>query len=133
MNIYGKITSRQKSAIKYFADQLFTPQMKRNVSIRVTLTQKMENFGETEVTDYNISGKPREFNIIIKKDIGDKEIIRTISHEMVHVKQYTYNELNESMTMWCGKSVDEDQYDYFNSPWEIEAHELGDKLYESFI
>jgi len=134
MNIYGKLTSAQKSAIKYFADQLFTPQMVRNISVRVKFYKNMENYGETEVEDYNLSGKPRHFILHIRKDITDKEIIQTIAHEMVHVKQYTYNELNEGMTMWRGKKIGVDQYGYYDSPWEIEAHGLEvilcDKFYE---
>jgi len=132
MNIYGKLTSAQKSAINYFADRLFTPQMKRNVSIRISFSSTMDNYGETEIDDYNLSGKPREFILNIKRNICAEEIIRTISHEMIHVKQYVLGQLNEQMTMWNGQKVNDGQYGYFDSPWEIEAHELGDKLFFEF-
>jgi hypothetical protein len=129
MNIYGKLTSKQKSAINFFSDKLFTPQMKRNISIRISFSSTMDNYGETEIDDYNLSGKPREFILNIKRNIDTEEIIRTIAHEMVHVKQYVYEQLNESMTMWSGQKVNDGQYGYFDSPWEIEAHEIGDKLF----
>jgi hypothetical protein len=133
MNLYGKLSKNHKLAINYFADMLFTKQMKKNITLRVTFTEHIKNFGETEITDYNCIGKPRSFNIIIKKDIGDDEILRTLSHEMVHIKQYVYGHLNEQMTYWRGKKVTEEQFSYFDSPWEKEAHEIGDKLYGEFI
>jgi hypothetical protein len=132
MNIFGKLTSKQKSAINFFADKLFTPQMKRNISIHISFSSTMDNYGETEIDDYNLSGKPREFILNIKRNISDDEIIHTIAHEMVHVKQYVYGQLNEQMTTWNGKKVNDGQYGYFDSPWEIEAHQLGDILFYEY-
>jgi hypothetical protein len=133
MNISGKLSKHQKTAIQYFADQLFTKQMQRNIALRITFTQNAKYFGETEIDDYNSKGEPREFTIIVKKNIGDEETLRTISHEMVHCKQYVYKELNEQMTLWHGRKVCEDDYAYFDRPWEKEAHEVGNQLYEDFI
>ena len=36
------------------------------------------------------------------------------------------------MSKWKGQEVDSDNIDYDDQPWEIEAHTLGDKLYEEF-
>jgi hypothetical protein len=132
MRIIGKLSKDQTSAIHYFADKLFTPQMKRNVCIRISFSSSMDNYGETEIEDYNSSGNPREFILNIKRNIGTEEILRTIAHEMIHVKQYVYGQLNEQMTMWNGEKVNDNQYGYFDSPWEIEAHSLGDKLFYEF-
>jgi hypothetical protein len=132
MKIFGKLTHLQKSAIKYFADCLFTPQMQSNITIRICYSRKMQNYGETHIVDYNEANKPRDFDILIKKRLGEQEIIKTIAHEMVHVKQYVYGELNEYMSMWKGTEVSEDDYDYYDSPWEIEAFELENKLYNQF-
>jgi hypothetical protein len=133
MNLTGKLTKTQKLAINYFADNLLSRQMKQNIAIRVKFTENIDNFGETEITDYNSVGKPREFTLIIKKDIGDDETLKTISHEMVHIRQYCYGHLNEQMTYWRGEKVSEEDYEYFDRPWEKEAQELGDKLYEKIF
>lgn len=133
MNLTGKLTKTQKLAINYFADNLLSRQMKQNIAIRVKFTENIDNLGETEITDYNSVGKPREFTLIIKKDIGDEETLKTISHEMVHIRQYCYGHLNEQMTYWRGEKVSEEDYEYFDRPWEKEAQELGNKLYEEFI
>jgi len=131
MTITGKINSNVKLAIQYFADNLISKQLQRYVSIKVTLVANTDNYGEVEITDYNSKGLPRDFTLYIDKNLPEEEKIRTIAHELVHVKQYVYNELNEQMTLWHGKKVSEDDYEnYFDRPWEKEAYELGDKLYE---
>lgn len=133
MTITGKINSNLKSAIQFFADNLLTKQMQRHVSIKVTLVTNTDNYGEVEIADYNSRDLPRAFTLFIDKNISEDEMIRTISHELVHVKQYVYNELNEQMTLWCGQKVSEDDYEnYIDRPWEKEAYELGDKLYEQY-
>jgi hypothetical protein len=37
------------------------------------------------------------------------------------------------MNVWCGVTVNPDHMPYDERPWEIEAHELGDLLYDEFI
>jgi hypothetical protein len=133
MKITGKINSNIKLAIKYFADNLISTQLQRHISIRITLVSNTDNYGEVEITDYNSRNQPRDFTLYIDKTLPEKEKIRTIAHELVHVKQYLYNELNEQMTLWCGRKVSEDDFEnYFDRPWEKEAFELGDKLYGNF-
>jgi hypothetical protein len=133
MNITGNINSNIKSAIQYFADNLISKQLQRHVSIRVTFVTNTDNFGEVEITDYNSKEQPRVFILYIDKTLPEEEKIRTIAHELVHVKQYLYNELNEQMTLWRGRKVSEDDFEnYFDRPWEKEAYELGDILYGNF-
>ena len=38
----------------------------------------------------------RTFTIEINKDIGIKELVTTVCHEMVHVKQYARNEMTQT-------------------------------------
>jgi len=133
MNIKGKINSKIKSAMQYFADCLISKQLQRHITIQITFVRDTENYGEVEITDYNSKGLPRDFTLFIDKNISEEEQIRTIAHELVHVKQYLYKELNEQMTMWRGKKVSEEQFEnYFERPWEKEAYELGDELYVNF-
>jgi hypothetical protein len=133
MTITGKINSNVRSAIQYFADNLISKQLQKHISIKITFVSNADNYGEVEITDYNTKGSPRDFTLFIDKNIPEEEKIRTIAHEIVHVKQYLYNELNEQMTLWRGKKVSEDDYkNYFDRPWEKEAYELGDELYETY-
>lgn len=91
-----------------------------------------------EVEEENIWGycwgdKENVYIQILKKD-GDKkftflEMMMTLTHEMVHAKQYFRGELalKNGQRMWkdsCGES-----YDYNSAPWEIEAQRLEKELF----
>ena len=132
MILTKKLSSKQVDAMTYFANRLLSPQMQRNVGVRVVIRRTMPVLGITIIDDYNESGLPRRFTIEMDGKQDSEEKLRTLAHEMVHIKQYCKKELNEEMTKWKGQSVDSDNMDYDDQPWEIEAHTLGDKLYEEF-
>lgn len=79
---------------------------------------------------------PNEFIININKELLRKSMIHCLAHEMIHVKQYCLKELvqteNEEM-LWNGVFVDENEISYHNLPWEKEAREKTDSLYENFM
>ena len=133
MQVEGKLSSIQKQAISYFAKKLFTPQMRRNIGIRIIFRRTMKDaYGFAEIDSYNVRGNPRDFIIEVNATLDNEEKLHTIAHEMVHVKQYVYGELNEDMTEWRGKEVDSDVITYAEQPWEIEAWKKGYKLYREF-
>jgi hypothetical protein len=76
------------------------------------------------------------FEIAINSNLSMPELIKTVCHEMVHVKQGVKNELVETHnTKYCrtwkgieynGKCKDE-------FPWELEAYCLEGKLYKTFM
>ena len=75
---------------------------------------------------------PREFNIMVYRGFGRENVIKTVLHEMVHVKQYAKGELKERYKyghkqLWKGK--DHSDTDYWDQPWEKEAYELQDEMY----
>lgn len=128
-----KLSNRQSKAIYFFARKLMSTQMLRNVGIRVVIRRTMPVLGFTIIDDYNAAGVPRMFTLEINGTQDDEEKIKTLAHEMVHVKQYCKKELNEEMSKWRGQDVDADTIDYDDQPWEIEAEALGNQLYKDFI
>ena len=77
------------------------------------------------------------FDITIEESLSVNKLIKTICHEMVHVKQGVKNELVEAyvgkcMRLWKGIDCDEFK-DTDISPWEIEAYQLEEELYNSFM
>ena len=66
--------------------------------------------------------------ITIAKRLSKNEIIKTLFHEMVHVKQYTDGRLDQNFT-WKGQTYD---CAYVDLPWEIEAHEMEKVMMEKF-
>jgi len=54
-----------------------------------------------------------EYEIDIKRSLRMREMLTTLAHELVHVKQYELGELTQD---------NEAEYDYWDKPSEIEAH-----------
>jgi hypothetical protein len=54
----------------------------------------------------------KEFEIDLKRSLTMREMLTTLAHELVHVKQYVRGEMPESI----------EQGDYWDRPWEVEAH-----------
>lgn len=133
MVIYGNITKKQLQAIDYFAQRIFSPQLSKHIHIRVSYRKVDTHWGLAIIDDYNKRGQPRYFTIEIKKSLNEQERLMTLAHELVHIKQYAKMELNEEMNRWHGKFVDSDKIPYIDQPWEIEAYDVGDKLFQEYI
>jgi len=132
MIITGKINKKYREAIEFFASNLFTPQMKRHIEIRVRKRDLGTWHGFVSIEDYNVLNQPRSFVIELHKGDNEAEHLKTLAHELVHVRQYARNELNDEMNTWKGRYVDSDAIDYNDQPWEIEANKLGNELYELY-
>lgn len=68
----------------------------------------------------------KNFEIIVDSKLNLALTLRSIAHELVHIKQYSQGELKFSSrgvfyTNWKGKTYSDKAIDYFNYPWEIEA------------
>lgn len=71
----------------------------------------------------------REFLVELDKKLDFYDIIETVCHEMIHVKQHARKELTnycfkKNTVMWKNKSYSLDPELYLNFPWEKEAYEF---------
>ena len=123
-------TARQRNyvtSLAHFCHKMLMPRMK-TLEINIEFNEDMREDGDCGYcvpTEGYVRKSPREFDIEINASKSLKTIMETIAHEMVHVKQYARNELRElsdSQFTWCGETVDGTKIDYFDLPWEIEAH-----------
>ena len=73
----------------------------------------------------------RNFNIELDKGLGIKDMVQALCHEMVHVKQYARNEMNDGIVKgrakWKNQFIKEDT-NYWDLPWEKEAYRMEKKL-----
>lgn len=118
----------KKSAYFYLETLVPSKRMRENIFIQIKFDEKLDVFGTACIEDYNASNKPREFVIELHPWIGAKNILKTLAHEMVHIKQFINLETNESLSKWKGKPIDPDSIDYYSHPWEMEAHSLEGAL-----
>jgi hypothetical protein len=119
-----------KRAAKFYAEELISKKLLENLFLRINFTYGSNELGFASISEYNFSGKPREFEIELNAGAGGAEILQTLAHEMVHVKQFALCETNESLTRWKGNRVSES--DYWKEPWEVEAYGLEVGLWTKF-
>ena len=87
-----------------------------------------------------------QFLIEVSKKLPTRDQIKSIAHEMVHCKQFYQKKLQykDNKIFWEGKTYKLNQmkrnnltYDeyhsYLNTPWEIEAYEMEDVLFNNFV
>ena len=122
-----------KRAALFYASELITPKMLENIYLRIKFSDKIPAFGYAEIIGYNDSRKAREFEIELHSGIGARNILKTLAHEMTHIKQYVYSETNETLTRWKGLKIDSDNIDYWYQPWEIEAFGMETGLFSKFV
>ena len=119
-------------AAEFFADILMDPRMVANLNIDIEVSKGLDVEGEC--VDEDGVRNPRWFTVALKAQTAD-EMIKTLAHEMVHVKQHAKNELQGGIMVatrgglkmtskWMGKvwkpARKEDAY--FDAPWEVEAY-----------
>ena len=122
-------------SIMRFCHEKLMPRMKTLV-----IDVYIKNFGADDSCGYCMpvdSGKnPRHFAIELSKTQRLRALLETVAHEMVHVKQYARNELKENAGvgkhLWKGDWVS-DTLDYYDLPWEVEAHGRERGLYIRYI
>jgi hypothetical protein len=132
MIVVGKLNRQQLLALDFFADLLLTKQLKKHIILYVKFRKTMDCLGLVCIENTNSSSKPREFTMEINRQQSAKEILHTMAHEMVHVRQYAYGNLNEEATYWCGKTYARN-LKYSEQPWEIEANSIGDILFFNYM
>jgi hypothetical protein len=133
LELIGKLTDTEKEellrAANFFGKTLLTKKRFEQVDLTILIKQNLRDKGYCEV-DYEIEdffGRrlPRCFFIEIKKE-KMKEMLATLAHEMVHLKQQTKGEMRDTrdpnIVLWQGKKILLRKVDYFEHPWEIDAY-----------
>ena len=103
-------------AISFFSDKLRLPD---SVLIDFTYSNKMNVKGLCWRNDR------QHFCIRLRTKQTRRDLLDTIAHEMVHIKQYLKNEIDDSLNTWKGQ-VRKDE------PWEEEAEDLAICLVNQF-
>jgi hypothetical protein len=146
VNVFGAGKQRQKDleeAARFFACALMDPRMVRNLELDIEVERGLDIMGEC-INEDDMKNS-RYFTIRLERNHTD-DIIKTLAHEMVHVKQYAKNELGKQLrvsrggglkitTEWQGKVWNPKRKEdaYFDAPWEIEAYGREVGLYAKWI
>ena len=121
----------------------------KNISVKLHLREHIVD-GETYIDEFDDRRNPRDFRIVIDpyklsvddydRTLSDLEwfhkLLRTVAHEMVHVKQYLRRELTYKTKgmFWKGNLVDWcTELDYYNAPHEVEAYGKEKALFFGYL
>lgn len=135
INVYGtknkKLISELSEAAEFFARCLMHGRMVDNLELDIEVENKLEVQGCCVNEDGTT--RSRFFTVQLRKDNTD-EMIQTLAHEMVHVKQHAKNEhVKKHVTArgglkiesyWKGKlwRPSNGEVDFYDAPWEVEAY-----------
>ena len=107
---------------------------KISISIKIdnNMAQKEKAWGLCYWTDNR--HRPRKFVIIMDDTQSYPSFMKTLIHELVHVRQYVIGDLKDfcsGAAKWKKNvyEMDPNDPDFLNSPWEREAYKVSQELY----
>ena len=118
-----------KSLSEFVLDKFFNKPKKEKLNIEVTfekgLFKKTNQYANCIWEDQH--HRPEEFTIQIDPDQKIQLLLNSLAHELVHVKQWAKGEFYQlqrerSVYKFNGQRFDTEKVDYWDTPWEIEAH-----------
>lgn len=128
-----------KDIAQYCADILLGTRLSDKIELRIEFVKQLDKHnaieGDCGWEDDEL--RPREFTIRIREGLKLSRKLRTICHEMVHVKQYAKGEMKQMWkpartTKFQGEYFSDDM-DYWDTPWEIEAFGRECGLYTRWV
>ncbi len=122
-----KLRKAVEQAAWYYAEKLMGKRLMAGIEITINLKKnlltKEGNEGTAIWEDDNI--RPKEFTISLDSNCTIRNILITLAHEMVHVKQWAKGEMYEyaerDMVRFNKTKFNMSNIDYWDYPWEIEA------------
>ena len=90
--------------------------------VKLILTKFKDNYyGDSWMHEWG-------YEIRINSRFNDYRMIRTIFHEMTHVKQFARGELEMGTKVDKFKGKEYKRADYWTAPWEVEARKAEKKM-----
>lgn len=119
-----------KQFCNFFAKKFFRDELSKAISLKIEHRQYIHDV--TDLADCvwtDDEDPPRKFHIqmFIPEETPLVNYLRTLAHELVHVKQFAKGELrqlpstNNEICKWQGKRYQWEMH-YWDRPWEIDAH-----------
>lgn len=139
--MYYSITGgnkKQRSLIESIVTEMapiILGRIHNSIDVDFKIKRNLDADGWCEWMDDNL--RPREFKIEVRAEQSIPDLILTICHELVHVRQMAKRELYEifrpnHMRVWKGKRLEKDP-SYRNQPWEKEAYRLQSRYAKEFV
>jgi len=107
---------------------------------KVDVFLRLRKMKDKGVTECAVVSCPLLYDIKLHAWLPRPVLLRTLAHEMVHVKQYIMGEMTAlssdkngiGRVQWKSRVVDEYDINYRSLPWEKEAYRMERPLYRSY-
>lgn len=118
--------------VEWSGHKLMTDRLLDKLSIQVVFKKFTNKF-----SGYCYGDKNKTYIIEVNTNKTKRNQVRTLFHEMVHVKQFAKGELKfytykHELAKWMGEEHNDTDYEYCDLPWEIEAHDRESELYRMY-
>ena len=131
LNITGSNKKNRKlveRAAWWYAEKLMGKRLMNSLVINITLRRNLitkEGCEGTAVWEDDYCDRPREFTIELDLTFSIRDVLITLAHEMVHIKQWAKGEMYEyaraDMVRYHQTKFNLNDINYWDYPWEIEA------------
>ena len=130
MSGYGYSKRTCKDVTSWFLNK-FLPRHKIHVEILHRGLKRESVYGYCDVVGETY--RPRDFLIEMDTWMNEEMYIKTLLHELVHLRQWVVGSLRQKRgKMYYGKECVED-IEYWYQPHEIEAREQEETLYLEYL
>ena len=113
----------------YYAEKLMGLRLMDGLEITINLKKNLlvKEGNEGSVIWEDDGFRPKEFTVELDSTVKIRNLLITLAHEMVHVKQWAKNEMYEylntlGMVRFKGEKIHLKETEYWDYPWEIEAY-----------
>lgn len=127
-----------KDAVKFYGKRLLSENLYHKISVEISFEKFHPRNIDYAYCEWDFENHlSRDFTITVNRNLSKRQTLIALAHEMVHVKQYAKGELKDyikvNKSKWMGEIIDPAEVDYWEQPWEIEAHGREFGLYKKFI
>jgi hypothetical protein len=127
---YNYSKRRCADAVNWFISK-YLPRHKLEININHRGLAREGVYGYCSVLDCNY--RPREFEIELHNQMNSDQYLQTLFHELWHVYQHVMGNLKDKHGKRLWRGIDHTQTDYSDQPWEVEAHQIEEQLYNEYL
>lgn len=131
--MFYHVKKRPENISFEFLDEVFTFAeyflgFDENLMITIDFKLLDDNvYGYAEPEDFN------EYIIEVHSHLTEKDVVKTIFHELIHVRQFIDGKLDEDGMTWLGIKYKSTSMAYNELPWEEEAHRVEGLMSKEFF
>lgn len=126
-------TNETIEAVDFFG-KILLGRLYKHIDIDIEFKRLKGFWGQCGILTLD-NNKCRDFVIYVNSKLCKRNQIRTLAHEMVHVKQFARGEFiyDTDNCKWKNRNVNIKGIDYKDYPWEKEAYRLETELYNLYM